>query len=259
MPDGSNRLEVVRVRIEAPATSFRYPHFLIGRQLTYDLPPPSTIYGHVASALGELPDRNSFRFGYHFQAAAKAADLEHQHVVTAAGPKSGFDLDGHKHKTNIDANIQPHLREFVFRPVLTLYLDPPELGHALREPAFCVILGRSQDLACIVEVKEIALASASRAYLERTLLPFSFRTRIGLGTTVNMPRFIEPPPERAAHFDRFISLAHDRIFAGIPDNPDRVATTQRLFGTTQTETWWVDPDTPEWLGAKRGIVFHSFA
>ena len=47
-------MRVLRVLIEAPVTSFRYPHFLIGRQITYDMPPPSTIYGHVMSAVGRL-------------------------------------------------------------------------------------------------------------------------------------------------------------------------------------------------------------
>ena len=48
-------MRVAKVRILAPTASFRYPHFLVGKQITYSMPPPSTIYGHVASAVGQLP------------------------------------------------------------------------------------------------------------------------------------------------------------------------------------------------------------
>ena len=105
------KLQALRVVVEAPATSFRYPYFLVGRQVTYDMPPPSTIYGHVASALGELPDPASFEFGYDFQSLGRCSDLEHQHIITAGG--KAFELDGVKHPISTQATVQPHLRDFL--------------------------------------------------------------------------------------------------------------------------------------------------
>ncbi|HLH31049.1 MAG TPA: type I-B CRISPR-associated protein Cas5b, partial [Terriglobia bacterium] len=142
-------MRVLRVSIEAPITSFRHPHFLIGRQLTYDMPPPSTIYGHVMSAVGELWPPESIEFGYHFKFKAKARDLEHQHILSR---KTG------KTKVSYDIIVQPHQRDFLFDCSLTLYLKSErleDLRKAFNMPVFCVNLGRSQDLASIRRVEEI--------------------------------------------------------------------------------------------------------
>jgi CRISPR-associated protein Cas5t len=243
-----NKLRVVKVVIQAPTTSFRYPHFLIGRQPSFDMPPPSTIYGHVASALGELPRADSFRFGYDFRFVSKAKDLEHQHIITAASKRSG---------ASVEATVQPHWRDFLFKPQLTLYLDNPSLGAAFRSPVFCVILGRSQDLAEIVSVDEIELEEQAGAYFVNTLLPFSYRPSVGFGVTVLMPRFIEPPPGRRAHFERFIAL-RDVVFGGEiesgKDGPRRL-----ILQAGQQAKWWVDPKTPKDRGVHRAVVFHSCA
>jgi len=242
-----NKLPVVKVVIQAPTTSFRYPHFLIGRQPTFDMPPPSTIYGHVASALGELPPPDSFRFGYDFRFASKAKDLEHQHIITAASKRSG---------ASVEVTVQPHWRDFLFKPQLTLYLDNLALGAAFRSPVFCVILGRSQDLAEIVSVEDIELEEQAGAYFVNTLLPFSYRPSVGFGVTVLMPRFIEPPPERRAHFERFIAL-RDVVYGGeieARDMPRRL-----ILRAGQQAKWWVDPRTPKDRGVHRAVVFHSCA
>jgi len=251
------RLAVVRVTVEAPVTSFRYPHFLVGRQVSYDMPPPSTIYGHVGSALGELPDPASFQFGYDFRFDGRSSDLEHQHIIGAGG--QAFTVEGIKYPTSVHATIQPHLRDFLFRPKLVLYLNRPDWAGAFHAPVFCVILGRSQDLASVIKVEEIELEERRGAYLEHTLLPFSYRPSVALGTTVLMPRMIGPPPERRAHFDRYIALHQGRLFAGAFVNPEGVARAKRMLGDFRERVWWVDPDSPEDRGVQRAVVFHSCA
>jgi len=249
-------MRVARIIIEAPVTSFRYPHFLVGRQVSYDMPPPSTIYGHVASALGELPPPDAFRFGYHFQFAAKGSDLEHQHVITAGGQP--FLAGGRKVRTSVQAIVQPHSRDFLFRPRLTLYLEPVDFAAPFRAPTFCVTLGRSQDLAETVAVQEVTLEESAGAYFENTLLPFSYRELVGFGVTVLMPRYIEPPPARQAHFERFIVL-RDRVFAGeLPGNPD-VGSRRFILREGQRARWWTDPSSPADRGVHRAVVFHSCA
>ena len=47
-------MKVAKIGILAPVVSFRYPHFLVGKQVSYVMPPPSTIYGHIASAVGSF-------------------------------------------------------------------------------------------------------------------------------------------------------------------------------------------------------------
>lgn len=251
-------MRVAKIVIEAPVTSFRYPHFLIGQQVSFDMPPPSTIYGHVASAAGELLPTSSFRFGYAFEFQSKASDLEHQHIISPGSSRQSFTHGGRKQPVCVEATVQPHLRDFLFKPRLTLYLDPPELADAFRSPAFCVILGRSQDLAQIVEVRETELESSNGTYLENTLLPFSFRPTTSMGVTVSMPRYIEPPPERRAHFDRFIIL-RERVFAGAVERSEGLGIRQLILREDAPKSWLIDPATPRYHGVHRAVVFHSCA
>lgn len=249
-------LSALRLIIEAPVTSFRYPHFLVGRQVTYDMPPPSTIYGHIASALGELPDPRSFQFGYEFTFKGRCSDLEHQHVITAGG--RAFEAEGRKHRTSIQATIQPHLRDFLFGARLVLYVTRPDWIDAFQSPTFCVILGRSQDLACVSRVDEIELEEREGAYFEHTLLPFSYRQHVALGRTVLMPKWIEPPPERRAHSERFIAM-RERLFAGAYERRGEVAPRNQMLRTPERRVWWVDPDSPLRLGVQQGVMLHSCA
>jgi CRISPR-associated protein Cas5t len=251
-------MRVAKIVIEAPVTSFRYPHFLIGRQVSFDMPPPSTIYGHVASAVGELIKPQSFRFGYVFEFQSRASDLEHQHVVSLGRRRQSFRLNNEQLPVSVQATVQPHLRDFLFKPRLTLYLDPPEFSKAFRSPVFCVVLGRSQDLAQIVSVEETDLEPADGAYLEHTLLPFSFRTAARFGVTVLMPRYIEPPPERRAHFERFISL-RDRLFAGVVEQGEGLGSRYLIERQGDVTQWLIDPSTVSYHGVHRAVVFHSCA
>jgi CRISPR-associated protein Cas5t len=248
-----NKVRVVRVIVEAAVTSFRYPHFLIGRQPTHDMPPPSTIYGHIASALGELPDPASFRFGYDFTSRSRGSDLEHQHIISAGGAK--FTAEGKKHTTSVQATIQPHARDFLFGARLTLYVTRPEWAVAFRAPAFCVVLGRSQDLASVTAVDEVELEERTGAYMERTILPFSYRPYIGVGRTVLMPKYIGPPPERRAEFDRFIPL-RERMFAGDFELTPSLSQRFRMLGEAEP-SWWVDPTTTVVRGVQRAVILHS--
>lgn len=244
-------MKVARIRIEAPIASFRYPHFLIGRQVSFDMPPPSTIYGHIASAMGEWFDPSSVRFAYEFSFESKGTDLEHQHVITQGGQP--FEWEGAKYPTAVKGRVQPHLRDFLFGCRMTLYVEPPEVAKAFFDPVFCVVLGRSQDLAAITSVETVELLSAKGSYLENTLLPFEMRPLVGRGVTVLMPRYIGPPPNREPHFDRYIVL-NDLVFAGDVEHSNRLLE----YENQPRREWLVDPDSPLRHGVRRGIVFHSF-
>lgn len=262
---------VAKVTIEAPVVSFRYPHFLIGRQPSFDMPPPSTIFGHVASALGEWPS-GPIEFAYAFHSRGRAQDLEHQHIVSRTSGKLPGDVvdplwrlpqpaPGKKltkkqmaprllEKTT-DAVVQPHQRDFLFDVRLELYLSPPELADAFRSPVFTVVLGRSQDLASIQRVEVLELQPADKGYLERTILPADLRRRLPWGVTTLMPRYIGPAPERRAVFAPYIVL-RDPVFAG-----DENASRKLLRIQGEEDHWWMDPTTPEIRGGKRLLWFHQ--
>jgi CRISPR-associated protein Cas5t len=242
-----------KVVVEALTASFRHPHFLIGRQLTFEAPPPSTIHGLLAAAAGDYPDPASFEFGYIFSAAKKASDLEKQHVIYRQGGK--LESDGVIYPKNIEGSIQPYEREFLFRPRLELYLDPPELADVFLTPAYCLSLGRSQDLAAVVSVERCTLHECSSAYLENTLLPFEYRPHLPQGVTLQMPHWIGPAPRRETIFKRYIQL-RPRVFAGEVSEGPAPAANFRFLDSGE-RCWWTDPGSPLVQGLHRGIVFHS--
>lgn len=268
-------LRVVKVTIEAPIVSFRYPHFLIGRQPTFDMPPPSTIFGHVASVLGTWPTF-PLRFAYVFHKRCRGSDLEHQQIIKRS-QSSKFELEivdplwrppqptGPKKLTKkelkprllqktTEAEVQPHYRDFLFDVTLELYLNPVDLADAFRSPVFTVVLGRSQDLATVCRVETLDLCRADDGYVERTILPGRLRRNLPWGVTTLMPRYVGPPPDRRPVFEPYIVL-QDRIFVG-----QAAQSTDRRLITFEGDNpleWFVDPNTPEINGGKRLLWFHT--
>ena len=249
-------MQVLRVELEAPVCSFRYPHFLVGRQLTFEMPPPATIYGHISSALGNFPDPRSFQFAYRFTSLGKADDLENQHIIVPGGSRP-FATAGVAYPSSTSATIQPTARQFLFGCRMTLYLDRVDLEGAFRNPQFTVVLGRSQDLANYLKVEKVELKDADRGYYEDTILPAEFRRRTGRGVTVLMPRYVSPPPKREAIFERYVML-RERIYDGPPSTVD-LGTRQMLRAEEESLQTYVDPDSSEWHGARRALAFHSCA
>ena len=197
-------MRVIKVEAEGFTTSFRYPFFMVGRQPTFEMPPPATIYGHICSAVGDWIDPASVQFAYWFDHAGnKYEDLEHFHS-TAVAPRSTFQWRGTKVTKNVETEMQPVRREFLYQPRLVLYITNLALAAAFRSPRYAVVLGRSQDLFTYTRVAEIDLLEADRAYVERTLLPGGVGRWAGLGgVAIAMPRYIDYGRGRAVSFGQY--------------------------------------------------------
>lgn len=245
-------MRVLKVELEGITTSFRYPHFLVGRQPSLPMPPPATIYGHIASALGHYPDPDSFRFAYAFTHQGSVDDYEHTWLI-----KPDRSARGWEHPANISANLNPTSRELFFSPRLTLYLQAPHLEtwhRAFLEPRYPVLLGRSQDLASYRSVELVDLERRDTGYYDHTLLPWSYRPRVRAGQGILMPRWINPDNRREVRWARFVALEH-RLFhpkAGEPDAPSEAVTV-----STDNEALWVDPTSPVHRERQRILVWHS--
>lgn len=236
-------MRVLKIVAEGITTSFRYPHFILQVQPTFPMPPPATIYGHIASALGEWFDPEGVRFAYHFTYAARIRELEHTILLS---PSSGK-LKGTKIPKVLEGNVNPFQREILFQPRLVLYLNRPEWLPAFRSPRYAVVLGRSQDLFTYTSVEVVELVQADHAYFEHTLLPYSANRHTSRGYAVLMPRYVDNWNGRRPHFDRYFIVQeriHSRDFL--------------WFGQKPEERYWIDPASPEIKGDQLGLQFLSF-
>ncbi len=219
-------MKALRVSVDAPVASFRYPHFLVGRQVSYPAPPPTTVRGLLASALGLRACPPELAVAYRFTCLARADDLEHQHLLT---PR------------NRGLKINPVRREMLFGCRLELLVAGGDLGglaEALHAPAFAVSLGRSQDLAAVTAHGTVDLVGAEGGYYEDTLLPGALRASVRHGLGLVMPVALGPPPERAVEFGGVVWVEGRTTHEG----PGPLL---------------VDPDSPLRSGRARAVAFFA--
>lgn len=251
-------MHALRIQVDGIGTSFRYPHFLVGRQPTYRMPPPATIYGHICSAAGDFVDPRGLRFAYHFTFQAVADDVELLHVGTIG---TGRPSRQWAYPENLAVQPNPVRREILLFPSLTLYLTAPSgrldsLYRAFRAPRYAVALGRSQDLASYRSVDILEVQEAAGAYFEHTLLPLEYRGRTTAGVTTVMPRYINPLNREEVNWRMYLLL--DRRVRLLPSGMDAPPTASVMARQSPDETVWIDPDSPQDRGLYRAIVWHTF-
>jgi CRISPR-associated protein Cas5t len=220
-------LRVVKVVIAGSVTSFRYPHFVQGVHPSYEMPPPSTIYGLLCAVTGTFPEHQAVQFGVHFTYEGKFRDLEHIHLSVPY------------------QQANPFQRELLFNPCLTLYLTPESYIEAFQKPHYPLALGRSQDLMTCRSTEVILLERASKAYFEHTLLPAELAPRFQRTIAVTMSKFINQ--SRQPLWGQY-AILKDRV--AYPDPEDHYR--------NQYEPVWVDPTAPQYNGLMRGVILHKF-
>lgn len=237
-------MKVLKIVAEGLTTSFRYPHFMQQIHLTFPMPPPATIYGHIASALGEWFDPAGVKFAYHFRYAAKVKDIEHIIVLSPATGK----LKGSGDPKVLEGNVNPFDRELLFQPRLTLYINRPDFEVAFRSPRYAVVLGRSQDLFTYSSVEVVELEQAAHAYFEHTLLPYSTNRYTNRGFAITLPRYLEYNRRRQPRFARYF-VVEERLDSRVDF---------LWFGQRPEQSYWIDPASPEYKDAYRGLSFLGF-
>lgn len=200
---------VLKVCSSAVTASFRYPHIMIGKLPTFEMPPPATIYGHLCGVLGKWFDPDGLEFAYTFTHKGIGEDLELGQMIEFASGRADRHLGGLP--KNVEGSLNPQRRQFLLKPSLTLYLRGPEdllgrLKAAFSSPVFSYVLGRSQDLATCHSADWIELLPTERAYFSHTLLPWSLRPMVLPGRPVYMPKTINYRRLREPVFDRYLEL-----------------------------------------------------
>lgn len=226
-------MRVLKVLMEGAVSSFRYPHFVQQVQISFDMPPPATIYGHVCSAVGDFIAPELTKFAYNFRYERKFFDFEHLHFFGK------------------EAKMAPFNRELLFRPQMTLYLSNVALKEHFLHPRNAVVLGRSQDLMTYVDVREVELERAEKTFFCDTLLSLDQAAQIGGRTyAVTMPQYLDP--SRKPRWNQFAVLHGEAIY---PD-PD----TFQIDGNDTLEIW-VDPEADAKhaeQALQRGIIWHGW-
>jgi len=154
-------IEAIRITISAYTASFRVPHF-VGHQLTLTVPPLSTVYGLISAAAGRWVSPEEVEWlAYRCEYESKAMDTEAILTVERPSPSDFARF--------VTRNVLP--REFLVMPRLTLYL-PLVWESVFRCPRYSLLLGRTQDVATVEEVKPTTLNPAQDGVVSGVLLPF---------------------------------------------------------------------------------------
>lgn len=172
-------MKLYRVLITAGTASFRYPNFISSNQLSIKAVPYSTIAGLVASATGNDKLIN-FRFSYIFRYQAVYVDLE-----------TIYKFEKKNDSVNNKNVVQDPTfkREILYDCYLTLYFEDINVANAFKSPIFQLLLGRSGDLARVMEVKEIEVSSSNQAMLNGTVVPFNEHK--SSGEIYAMPKYFD--------------------------------------------------------------------
>ena len=172
-------MKLYRVLITAQTASFRYPNFISSNQLSIKAVPYTTIAGIVASATGDdtLVD---FKFSYLFRYQSSYVDLETIYK---------FKKKGNSVNNKNVVQDPTFKREILYDCYLTLYFEDKRIANAFKSPVFQLLLGRSGDLARVVEVKEIEVIKSDKAILNGTIVPFNeFKSS---GEIYAMPKYFD--------------------------------------------------------------------
>lgn len=250
-------LRVLKITTEAVTSSFRYPHIQIGRLPTYEVPPPATIYGHLAGVLGEWFDPGDLEFAYVFEHKGKAIDVETGQPIERGSGKLTLKNRNWNFPVNVECQTNPQRREFLFHPRLILFLRGSgailgRLHRAFLNPAYAYILGRSQDLATCVDVRWAELSDSDEAFFSHTILPFEWRQWVLPGTTIQLPKALNYYRQREPEFAVYLQILWPalKLFPGSQDaiGRDRLP---KMFPVDLA-------DQREFVGRNlsRGLFFH---
>lgn len=163
-------MKLLHISIRAWTATFRLPLLYSGTGLTSPLPPYSTILGLIVATVGREIMPEETRIGFVFKSAGTAIDLETTQRL--------YVDDKGRLKPQKETGIAK--RQFHIKPELELYLDNLSLKKAFEYPANSLCLGRSQDLAWVLDVDEVEADSVPEGIIKGTLIPFPEPNAAGL-------------------------------------------------------------------------------
>ncbi len=250
-------MKVLKIISEAVTASFRYPYVQIGRLPTFEVPPPATIYGHLAGVVGEWFDPEGAEFAYTFLHQGRVADLETAQPIEQGFGRKTYARRGWSYPVNVHCAPNPQRREFLVRPRLSLFVKAnnpllERLRISFHNPAYAYVMGRSQDLATCLSADIVDLDESEEAFFSHTILPYEWRPWVLPGTTVQMPKSINYYRRRESVFERYLQILWPplKLYSGSQDTISRDHLPVR-FAVDEN-------DRQEFAGKvlSRGLFFH---
>lgn len=197
-----------RVKLRSKTGYFRNDLTITGIQETYDCPPLSTIYGIISSAAGEKID--NIDVGYVFNYKYKVEDFELM-ITEGAGDKSKYKQI--KEKDYIDRHdilqgcfaSAPVLRQILFDCTLYIYINDINIANYFKQPYYTMLMGRSEDICTVEEVKEIELTKKQNITAGKTIIPLNDSSEEIYGKIASLPiRITYDIPRRLMNTDIYI-------------------------------------------------------
>jgi CRISPR-associated protein Cas5t len=200
-----NPIPALHVRIEGLTASFCFPLIKSGTQVNVPVPPYSTLLGIISACAGRIVKHTETRIGFEFWCRSMETEIERKDRLELKGGKLRRLV-----KKNAPKDLRPHLRiskegisgfleeipqgvglrQVYWYPRLDLYLTNQAFRSAFENPAAPPTLGRSQDVAWIVFVREkIEIHPRKTGEIGPTLLP---KVQVGVpGLIVRAPEWID--------------------------------------------------------------------
>jgi len=200
-------MEVIRVKITGIIASFRDPNFISGAQPTLDVIPPSTVLGLISSACGKIITPDEVKFGYVFLYEGKGKDVELIYQLR------------HPLKGSVEAKSNVVLREFLTFPELYIYIADLDFERYFYAPEFPLLIGRTQELAKVEEIKKIVLEKTSPVRFGHTIVPIDFKGVAG--ALISLPLYFEYNPTKPRTgrkrqpfiiISEFLNYSHQPLF-----------------------------------------------
>lgn len=205
-----------RITITSKTAFFKNDMTITSTQQTYECPPLSTIYGMISAAVGEKVE--SLNVGYVFNYKYKTEDIE---LITrqldSDGKKKYYELLENRKAINRHDVLQglfgavPIKRDVLFDCVLYLYIDNKDIALSFINPYYTLLLGRSEDLAYVKEVKEVNLVNGKKDIIAgKTIIPFNPINTEAYGRISSMPIHIsEDIPRKVMKTGIFMIIDRD--------------------------------------------------
>lgn len=259
-------------RFSGPVTSFRYPYLTIGRQVSYALPPLSTLHGLLAAAHGSYDLPGPITIGYLFHAEPRPSyDLEKLWFLAVEDPSpptqpkpSDTEKPSQRKKAQKPPPVQKvKIKEFksnvLYRElrvnfVLELFLQAADLAlwrEVLRAPHYWLSLGRSQELLSVEEIAEVQAVPLPQSldtplYVGPGLYPWSWRELVQQQFSAQrLPAYIPPIQRTPVLWGYFLEAIVPLRLERLPDPDDSVCVVPtRLPGPVNRRVVYLWPLNP---------------